>query len=113
MSLRIRLLIAIGVIALVALFIADVATYKYLQSFLYQQVDQQLEVSHVRIEGQLNSGQPFLCPATSSGGPGGAPNGAPFNPFPNAVEVQAVEVRSPSGVVVNHQSCAADEDGHS
>ena len=43
MSLRSRLLIAIGVIALVALAIADVATYKSLQSFLYQQVDQQLD----------------------------------------------------------------------
>ena len=46
MSLRSRLLIAIGVIALVALAIADVATYKSLESFLYQRVDQQLDQSH-------------------------------------------------------------------
>ncbi|HEY5097114.1 MAG TPA: HAMP domain-containing sensor histidine kinase [Acidimicrobiales bacterium] len=113
MSLRIRLLIAIGVIALVALFIADVATYKYLQSFLYQQVDQQLEASHIHIEGVLNSGQPFTCSPAGSAGPGGPPNGASSNPFPNAFEVQAVEVRSRSGAVVDGQSCAADEDGHS
>jgi two-component system OmpR family sensor kinase len=113
MSLRIRLLIAIGVIALVALFIADVATYKYLQSFLYQQVDQQLEASHIHIEGVLNNGQPFTCSPAGAGGPGGPPNGASSNPFPNAFEVQAVEVRSPSGHVVDNQSCAADEDGHS
>ena len=42
MSLRTRLLIAIGVIAVVALAIADVATYSPLESFLYQRVDQQL-----------------------------------------------------------------------
>ena len=45
MSLRTRLLIAIGVIAVVALAVADVATYSALQSFLYQRVDQQLEQS--------------------------------------------------------------------
>ncbi len=43
MSLRTRLLIAIGVIALVALVVADVVTYSSLESFLYQRVDQQLE----------------------------------------------------------------------
>ena len=42
MSLRARLLVAIGVIALVALLIADVVTYSALESFLYQRVDQQL-----------------------------------------------------------------------
>ena len=50
MSLRTRLLIAIGVIALVALAIADVVTYSALQSFLYQRVDQQLDQSHGRFE---------------------------------------------------------------
>jgi two-component system OmpR family sensor kinase len=109
MSLRSRLLIAIGVIALVALAIADVATYKYLQSFLYQQVDQQLEGSHIRIEGQLNSGQPFSCAPIGSGGAGGQPAGPPSNAF----EVQAVEVRSPSGGVISSDSCAADVDGTS
>ena len=45
MSLRTRLLIAIGVIALVALAVADVVTYSSLESFLYQRVDQQLDQS--------------------------------------------------------------------
>jgi len=112
MSLRIRLLIAIGVIALVALVIADVATYKYLQSFLYQQVDQQLEGSHILIEGRLNNGQPLTCSPASSTGPGG-PGGQPNGPPSNAFEVQAAQVRSPSGLVVDDQSCAADVDGHS
>ena len=44
-SLRTRLLIAIGVIALVALAVADVVTYSSLESFLYQRVDQQLDRS--------------------------------------------------------------------
>jgi two-component system OmpR family sensor kinase len=113
MSLRTRLLIAIGVIALVALSIADVATYKYLQSFLYQQVDQQLEGSHVPIEARLNSSHPFTCSPAGLGGPGGQPNGPPSNPFSNAFEVQAVEVRSPSGGVISSDSCAVPEDGHS
>jgi two-component system OmpR family sensor kinase len=42
MSLRVRLLLAVGAVALVALFAADVATYSSLKSFLYQRVDQSL-----------------------------------------------------------------------
>jgi two-component system OmpR family sensor kinase len=116
MSLRSRLLIAIGVIALVALLIADVATYKSLQSFLYQQVDQQLEGTHAHIETALNNGQPFSCGAGGSGGAGGQPAGPPSNPQSNpfpGFEVQAVEVRSPSGGVISSDSCAADVDGTS
>ncbi|HXZ62523.1 MAG TPA: hypothetical protein VEG62_07255, partial [Acidimicrobiales bacterium] len=42
MSLRLRLLIAVGLIAVVALVVADFATYHALRSSLYQQVDQEL-----------------------------------------------------------------------
>ena len=119
MSLRSRLLIAIGVIALVALLIADVATYKSLQSFLYQQVDQQLEGSHIQIETRLNSGHPLSCTFAGLGGPGaqggqGEQGSQPGSPPPSgAFEVLAVEVRNQSGGVVNSQSCAAAEDGSS
>ena len=117
MSLRTRLLIAIGVIALVALIIADVATYKSLQSFLYQQVDQQLESSHMSIEAALNNGKPLQCSPGGVDAPGGGPGGPGYgygpSPYANAFEVLAVQVRSPAGKVVASQSCAIDVDGTS
>jgi two-component system OmpR family sensor kinase len=121
MSLRSRLLIAIGVIALVALAIADVATYKSLESFLYQRVDQQLEQSHQNAEGLVDSGGTLSCypaPGAGGGGFGGpAPTGAQGDGDPdggpsNAVQVDAEEVRSTNGGVVGGQSCPAYVDGH-
>ena len=51
MSLRGRLVLAVGAVALVALLVADVATYSALRSFLYQRVDQTLESAHRALEG--------------------------------------------------------------
>ena len=42
MSLRLRLLLAVGAIAIIALVVADFATYSALRTSLYNQVDQQL-----------------------------------------------------------------------
>ena len=56
MSLRLRLLLAVGAVALTALAIADVVTYQELRSFLYNKIDQSLEQSHMPIEGALGSG---------------------------------------------------------
>jgi len=56
-SLRARLLIAVGAVALVALIAADVATYSSFRSFLFNQVDQSLETAHPPLEQALNSGQ--------------------------------------------------------
>ena len=56
MSLRLRLLVAVGAVALTALAIADVVTYQELRSFLYNRIDQSLEQSHMAIEGALGSG---------------------------------------------------------
>ena len=50
MSLRIRLLLAVGAVAILALFAADIATYSALRSFLYKRIDQQLDAAHVPIE---------------------------------------------------------------
>jgi two-component system OmpR family sensor kinase len=111
-SLRTRLLIAIGVIAILALAIADVVTYSALESFLYQRIDQQLQASHVTIERSVDSGQFPPCYGVSGLGPGGIPGGGGGSAPPvNAIEVQAVEVLTPSGSVVNSQSCAANVDG--
>ena len=61
MSLRSRLLIAIGVIALVALAVADVVTYSSLESFLYQRVDQQLDQQSLSLDHFLNGGAQLNC----------------------------------------------------
>ena len=45
MSLRGRLLLAVGAVALVALLTADVATYSSLKNFLYDRVDQSLDTT--------------------------------------------------------------------
>ena len=50
MSLRGRLLLAVGAAALLALVVADVATYSALRSFLFQRVDQTLESAHRILE---------------------------------------------------------------
>ena len=111
MSLRARLLIAIGIISVVALAIANVVTYKALQSFLDQRIDQQLEQSHIGFEASINSGQALSC--FTRPGPAGPGAGPPTTegrdqPPSNAIQVQAVEVRTPAGAVVDSQSCAAN-----
>src|ERR1700730_4151822 len=117
MSLRARLLVAIGIIALVALAIADVATYSALHSFLYQRIDQQLEQQHPYWEQRANSGQlitasPVGCstqgqPVLGGGGPGGDHSGAlPLTAFQSL----AIEIRNASGSVVSGQICPAYHD---
>jgi two-component system OmpR family sensor kinase len=62
MSLRARLLLALGVAVVAALLVADVATYSKLRTFLLNQVDQNLQAAHMPVEAALTGGQ---------GGPGG------------------------------------------
>ena len=98
MSLRARLLVAVGVIAFVALAIAEIATYSSLQSFLYQRVDQQLESFHGGYERAINQGFTIPCvggpneplPTNGSGGGGSGPDGGPSN----AQQTLAVQVLS-------------------
>ena len=105
MSLRSRLLLAIGAIAIVALGVANIVTYSELKSFLYQRIDQQLQQSHVGIEGWVDSGRHIACFAVANGnGPGEGPGGP-------ALEVQSVEIRTVAGTVVGNQSCPAYVDG--
>ncbi|MDQ1361916.1 MAG: hypothetical protein QOJ44_2293, partial [Acidimicrobiaceae bacterium] len=66
MSLRIRLLLAVGAVALIALLAADVATYSALRSFLLTQVDRSLIV-------------PLHGPNQNLGG-SGSQGTVPFNP---------------------------------
>lgn len=109
MALRTRLLIAIGVIALVALVVADVVTYRSLETFLYQRVDQQLDQSQVRLQQEADT-VGLVCIRPGQYAPGaGAPSdagGRPFSP-PPFFQTSAAEVRYASGGVVDAQSCPA------
>lgn len=71
MSLRTRLLVALGAVALVALLVADVATYSALRSFLVGRVDQQLQTTHQSIEQALEApngaGNPLGAPIPGGG----------------------------------------------
>ncbi|HEX8770283.1 MAG TPA: hypothetical protein VF711_05900, partial [Acidimicrobiales bacterium] len=58
LSLRTRLLLAVGAVALVALIVADFVTYSSLRSFLYDRVDQSLETAHVALERALEGHGP-------------------------------------------------------
>jgi signal transduction histidine kinase len=73
-SLRLRLLLAVGAISVVALVLADFATYSSLRSSLYKQVDQSLVQNPLRIDRFL-AGDP--CPTPTLFGEGGPGGGAP------------------------------------
>ena len=62
MSLRGRLLLAVGAVALVALVAADVTTYSLLRSFLFTRVDQTLDTTYFSVAPMLQGG-----PAPPSG----------------------------------------------
>lgn len=53
MSLRLRLVVAVGAVALLALLAADVATYRALNSFLYSRLDSSLLSAEAPIEARL------------------------------------------------------------
>jgi len=82
MSLRTRLLAAVGAVALVALLVADVTTYSSLRSFLVSQTDQRLLAAAGPIEHALDNGVALSFGTVSHLAPG-----------------MFVQVRTPSGQV--------------
>ena len=114
MSLRLRLLLAVGIIAVVALVVADLATYSALRSFLYKQVDQSLVQDHIPIGQDSDTGQVF-CYSPHSGGlgfGGGAGGGAPSGVggtrnAPNATGSEYAEIRTVSGKLIKGLTCPA------
>jgi two-component system, OmpR family, sensor kinase len=94
MSLRLRLLLAVGAVAGLALLVADAATYAALRQSLYKRVDQSLDASHLAVERVVESGR----------GPGEGP-----------IAVLApgtfVEVRDGAGNVVGTPVPARDSSG--
>ncbi len=127
MSLRLRLLLAVGAIAIVALVVADFATYSALRTSLYNQVDQQLAQNRGHLEA-TPSGLAIVCfPQRGSGGGGGdADTGNSGNSgntgagpvpgtggFPNIFAVSYFAVVSANkSTVVGSAECPAYVNGH-
>jgi two-component system, OmpR family, sensor kinase len=78
-SLRLRLLVAVGAIAVIALVLADFATYSALRSSLYKQVDQTLAQGSLRVNAFLRE-DACQTPSREFGG-GGPPGGFGSIPF--------------------------------
>jgi two-component system OmpR family sensor kinase len=142
-SLRLRLLVAVGLISIAALVVADFATYSALRNSLYNQVDQQLGAHKglfVEIDEFTNTAHLKGCSAPGeSGGPGQVLNGAPLGnsgtgstgnsgatptgnsgPGPNAAGVSPnafgfgyTAIVKPSGGLVDGLECAAYVGAHS
>lgn len=113
MSLRARLLLAVGVVALLALLAADVATYSSLRSFLLGRIDQELQAAHQPIEAAITGNGPQAGP----GGPGGpgtngggggtggtGTTGAGSAQLANVAPGMFVRVTSPDGTLVGQQN---------
>ncbi len=122
MSLRLRLLVAVGLIAMVALVVADFATYSALRSSLYNQVDQQLSQHKLRLVVDPVTGTvSFPCPSPNnaggpdSGGPTGNSGSGPGSgrDFPNVFGISYAAIVGAKGGVVNGLECPAYVGDHS
>lgn len=102
MSLRLRLLAAVGAIALLALAVADVVVYASLHSYLLKQTDSALLVSHNAVEDAINKAasqsgdlsQATFCSLGRETAPG-----------------MFIEVRTSDNAIVNSETCPAYEPG--
>ena len=126
LSLRVRLLVLLVVLALVGLAVADVVSYRALHNYLYDRVDQQLEsaVQPVSMFLAHKSGRDDLIPGQAGGGAGlsgsafsggsgtgggpPAPEGGFGEPggAPNSQLVPGVfgQLRTTGGKVIGHTS---------
>jgi two-component system OmpR family sensor kinase len=124
-SLRLRLLVAVGLISIAALVVADFATYSALRNSLYNQVDQQLAAHKPGVpvytgtnvlacysphSGRIST--PFIGNSGNSGpgpgpigGGGGGPDGD--NVGPNVSGIYYSALVNSSGSVVNGFECPA------
>jgi two-component system, OmpR family, sensor kinase len=114
-SLRLRLLVAVGLIAIVALVVADFATYSALRSSLYQQVDQELAQQPHRLPGNQVTG--FSCPSPEShfgsqADNGTGPGGGGSSGFPNVFGISYIALVHQSGSVIAGNECPAYVGAH-
>ena len=131
MSLRLRLLLAVGPIAIIALVVADFATYSALRTSLYNQVDQQLAQQRTHLVGTPTGVVLSGCVPHDLGAPGGTDadagnSGNSGNRAPRRAEVAIPpESGSPTSLpsvtsrgdrsrstVVNSVECPAYVDDH-
>jgi two-component system, OmpR family, sensor kinase len=109
LSLRSRLLIAVGAVALLSLVVADITVYAALRSYLYRQVDATLAMSFQPL-GQA-SAHPHDVGNGQPGGPG--PGGPPLNSSSfcqigrESAPGMFIEVREADNEVVSGEECSA------
>ena len=109
LSLRTRLLLAVGAVALLALVLADVTVYASLKSYLYRQVDETLQVSHQSVE--VAATQPSIPSRSVAGVPPGTGQ-QPGDPNFCAIGRESapgmfIEVISSENKAVKGERCAA------
>lgn len=92
MSLRLRLVVAVGIVVIAALGIADVATYSAFRSYLNGQLDVTLQEASEPVQLCLDQGGRLTASLIEESTPG-----------------IFAETRSASGVVVSHVPAADDE----
>jgi two-component system OmpR family sensor kinase len=115
-SLRLRLLVAVGLISIVALVVADFATYSALRSSLYQQVDQQLSQRRPGVPVDLATGT-LACSSPNGGGfvtpvPGGGPDVGGGHGSPNVFGYSYTADVNDSGKVLEGAECPAYVGSH-
>jgi len=121
-SLRTRLLLGLGAVALVALIAADLATYSSLKSFLTSRVDQQLDTTQDSIvQAMYHPGGPPAGPAPGSSQPGPSepdngsqPSGSSGSGYPDTGDAASmfqrlapgtfVALLKPDGTVITEQA---------
>jgi two-component system OmpR family sensor kinase len=105
LSLRTRLLLAVGAVALLALVLADITVYASLKSYMYRQVDETLQVSHLSVEVAATQA------STRSRSVAGVPPGTVHSNFCAIGRESApgmfIEVISSENKAVKGETCAA------
>jgi two-component system OmpR family sensor kinase len=114
LSLRVRLILAVATVALLALTLADVTVYASLKSYLYRQVDSTIQISQQSVEAA--AAQPTAdSPPGARASPGGGqqPSGASFCAIGReSAPGMFIELLTPEGRVVNGDKCPAFAPGH-
>ena len=112
-SLRMRLLVAVAVVALVALVLADVAVYASLRSYLYRQVDATLQVAQQSVEAAATRPPSPEPPGPTSPPSAQSPGGANFCAIGReSAPGMFIEVLNSKGAVASGDECPAFAPGH-
>jgi two-component system OmpR family sensor kinase len=114
-SLRLRLLVAVGLISVVALVVADFATYSALRTSLYNQVDQELAQHKPGVPVEVGTGA-LHCQSPGSGpvglspfvgNSGGGPGSGAGDGGPNVSGIYYSALVNSSGSILDGLECPA------